>query len=317
MILTDPRRLRPILGGMKQFLCGYSPEGEVVGANAQPRYCYSVWLRHLVSWRRAGFADPVRVVAELGPGNSLGSGIAALLSGVERYYALDVVAYSGTSAGLVDAIADLYRRRADIPGEDEFPELKPRLDSYRFPHGFLPGAALEESLAPERIGRIRAAIEHPGTSHGGIVAQYFVPWNDDSVIEAASVDAAFSQAVMEHVNDIGLAYRALTRWLRGGGFMSHQVDFRSHGLATDWNGHWAYGDLLFRIARGKRPYLLNRQPMSAHVRAIEQAGFEILYRLPVPGEAGIKRRDLAPPFRGLSDQDLSTSGVFLVARKSQ
>lgn len=301
---------------MKQFIFGYSPEGEIVGANTQARYCYSVWLRHLVSWRRAGMAAPISAVAELGPGNSLGTGSAALLSGVNRYYALDVVPYSKTSADLVEAIAGLYRRRVDIPGEDEFPELKPRLDSYRFPHDVLANADLDASLAPERIRQVRLAVQRPGGRQGDIIVQYFVPWNDSSVIEPGSVDAAFSQAVMEHVNDVDATYYALSRWLREGGYMSHQIDFRSHGLATDWNGHWAYGGFLFRMARGRRPYLLNRKPMSAHIGAIQRAGFEILDRLPVRGDRGIARSQLAPPFRGMSEEDLSTSGLFVVARRA-
>src|SRR5215813_2064256 len=63
------------------------------GGGAQSaRYCYSVWLRHLLhaSANRLN-VDPVHV-AELGPGLSLGIGLAAILSGVERYYAFDVVA---------------------------------------------------------------------------------------------------------------------------------------------------------------------------------------------------------------------------------
>jgi hypothetical protein len=315
MVLTDLRRLRPILGGMKQFVFGYSPEGETVGANANARYCYSVWMRHLAAWRRAGMAGPIRVAAELGPGNSLGTGIAALLSGVDHYYALDVANYSDTRVELVDAIAELYRRRADIPGPTEFPELSPKLDSYEFPHDIFANSDLDASLTPERLGQVRNAIAQPGTRQGEILVRYFAPWHESSVIQPASVDVAFSQAVMEHVNDIEPTYRALSSWVREGGYMSHQIDFRSHGLATDWNGHWSYGDWLFRIARGRRPYLLNRQPMSAHVEAIRNSEFEILNLIPIRKGKGITRDQLAPGFRGMSDEDLSTSGLFVVARK--
>ena len=40
------------------------------------------------------------VIAELGPGNSLGVGLAGLISGAEKYYGLDVVKYSSSSETL-------------------------------------------------------------------------------------------------------------------------------------------------------------------------------------------------------------------------
>jgi hypothetical protein len=315
MFLTDFRRLRPIMGGMKQFVCGYSPKGESVGANSNARYCYSVWLRHLTAWRRAGFVGRILTVAELGPGDSVGTGIAALLSGVERYYALDVVAYSNTPTDLVEQIAELYRRGEDIPGDDEFPELKPKLSSYKFPRDVLSIDDLRVALSAERVHQVGLAVSGRSAQPGGLTIQYFVPWNDESVIQPASVDAAFSQAVMEHVNDIETTYRALSTWLRDGACMSHQIDFRSHGMSTEWNGHWAYPDWIFRIARGRRPYLLNRQPKSAHLRAIREAGFQILSELPVSGTGGITRGELARRFRELADEDLSTAGLFVVAQK--
>lgn len=315
MNLKILRRLRPILGGVKQFACGYSSVGETVGGNAKPRYCYSVWLRHLIAWRRAGMTGPIQAVAELGPGDSLGTGVAALLSGVDRYYALDIVAYSKSSSELVEPIAELFRRGADIPGDDEFPELKPKLDSYKFPRDILPNDTLKSSLLPQRIQSVRRAFERLGTQHGKVVARYYAPWYDSSVMERGMLDAVFSQAVMEHVNDIEATYRALSSWLRETGYMSHQIDFRSHGLASEWYGHWSYSDWVFRLARGRRPYLLNREPKSAHLKAIRDAGFEILDHLRVEENHGIDRKQLARRFRRMTDRDLTTSGLFVVARR--
>src|SRR5688572_27073147 len=60
------------------------------------RYCYTVFLRQLVRTRQVhDFGRPVpESVAELGPGNSIGVGLAALLAGAERYSALDAVAHA-------------------------------------------------------------------------------------------------------------------------------------------------------------------------------------------------------------------------------
>jgi hypothetical protein len=316
MNFRDVRRLRSVLGGIRTFVPGYSPLGTSLGGNSHARYCYSVWLRHLLAWRAAGMTGPIRTTAELGPGDSLGTGIAALLSGVDNYYGLDIFSYSHTPRDLVEAMAELYRRRADLPGDDEFPELKPHLASYRFPHQLFRTDDLAASLRPDRVRNIVRAVENPGTLQGGVSVQYYVPWHDHSIIQRGSVDAAFSQAVMEHVEDIGATYRALGCWLRPNGFMSHQIDLRCHGLSTNWNGHWSYNDWMFRVARGKRPFLLNRQPASAHLEAARQAEFEILSESVVRKEGGIRRSELAPRFRGISEDDLTISGLFLVARRT-
>jgi hypothetical protein len=57
------------------------------------RYCYSVFLRHLIMLDRVGAPTDPRVVAEIGPGASIGAGLAALLAGAETYYGFDIKAY--------------------------------------------------------------------------------------------------------------------------------------------------------------------------------------------------------------------------------
>jgi hypothetical protein len=73
------------------------------GGTNSGRYCYSVWLRHLAHAANNGLQTCPRVVAELGPGDSLGTGIAALLSGAEQYVALDVVPHANVERNLRSA----------------------------------------------------------------------------------------------------------------------------------------------------------------------------------------------------------------------
>ena len=51
------------------------------GRTNSPRYCYSAWLKHLVMAHQNNLDPYPSTIAELGPGDSLGMGIAALLSG--------------------------------------------------------------------------------------------------------------------------------------------------------------------------------------------------------------------------------------------
>src|SRR5262249_46919410 len=145
---------------------------------------------------------------------------------------------------------------------------------------------------------------------------YRVPWTDTDVIEMHSVDMIYSQAVLEHVDDLENTYKAMRLWLKPDGYMSHQIDFRCHDTAHQWNGHWTYSDLTWKLIRGKRAYLLNREPHSVHIAILERSGFKILCDQIVRSESNLKRNDLAPRFRAIPDQDFTTSGSFIQAALS-
>jgi hypothetical protein len=242
-------RLRPILRGLKTYVVS-QPDRKGTGGTISARYCYAVWLRHWIRAHEAGIAFRPRVVAELGPGDSLGIGLTALLCGAERYVGLDVVrhAQDATNARVFEQLIELFRARSDVPTPEEFPEVRPPLDSYAFPAHLLTDVVLAAALAPDRVAAIRAALaqvgETPLPDAPAPMMQYRVPWHDPSVIEDASVDLLCSQAVRRH-------------------------GFRS-------------------------------------VRTVRTAR-----------RAGIPARKLAPAFRGLSDEDATTAGAFVVAVKAE
>ena len=85
-----------------------------------------------------------------------------------------------------------------------------------------------------------------------------------------------SHAALEHIDDLEGTYRAACGWLRPGGMMSHQIDYRCHNAASRWNAHWSCSGLA-------------RQP------------------------SAIRRTELAGQFKTLSEDDLATSGAHIVA----
>ena len=139
--------------------------GRRTGGTVSARYCYSVWLRHLCMLHCHGLPTTFETVVELGPGDSLGTGLAALLSGTERYAALDAVRYADSACNLqiLEELVALFRNREPIPDQVEFPLVQPPLSSYAFP-AFLTAARLEAALDPGRLELIRAAVASPGTS---------------------------------------------------------------------------------------------------------------------------------------------------------
>lgn len=282
-------------------------------------YCYSVWLRHLVKTRALAAAPLDGTVIELGPGDSLGIGLAALLSGASRYIAVDVVRHADVEQNLAvfAELVRLFAGRTPIPGGAEFPEIRPELAAYGFPEAILDPGRMARNLASERISAIASALRAaPSAADGGdLPVRYVDPAAAATLIAPGSADRIFSQAVLEHVDDLPGVYRACHDWLKPDGLMSHQIDFKSHGAAREWNGHWAYPDAVWKLLRGRRPYLLNRAPCGTHLELLAAAGFEVLVVERARRPSRLRREQLAPRFRGIGDDDLSTAGAFVVARK--
>src|SRR5215467_3958939 len=81
------------------------------GGTTSARYCYSVWMRHLCSVSKTLGVIRPRCVAELGPGDSLGIGLAAMLCGADHYYALDRMPFANAASNIaiLDELATLLR----------------------------------------------------------------------------------------------------------------------------------------------------------------------------------------------------------------
>lgn len=310
-------KLKPLLSGVASFIpLANRLRLKGTGGTDSARYCYSVWLRHLVMAGQNGLNTHPKLVAELGPGDSLGIGLAALLSGSERYYAFDVVDYTDPrdNIAVLDQLIELFSNRAPIPGSDEFPNAKPCLSDYSFPSEILDEQRLENALRPSRVQEIRTWLTHTLSEDGPL--RYVVPWHDAALLRRESVDMIYSQAVLEHVDDLRNAYRAMHRWLKSDGYMSHQIDFKCHGTADEWNGHWSHSRLMWRLIRGRRPYLLNREPHSTHTRILQEEAFRILCNVRFESESRLPRSALAREFAHLSAEDITTSGAFIQAAKA-
>ena len=316
-------RLKLLLGGVKSALPFVRSSYHGTGGTGDARYCYSVWLRHLALVHEAGLdTAALQSVAEFGPGDSVGIGIAALVSGAHRYAALDVVDHASRAENLriFDQIVSLFQARADIPAGDGLAGVHPRLASYAFPSAALPEHRLAGALEPERLESIRAAVGAAAPTAESAV-RYICPWHDQSALPAGSVDLVMSQVALQEMDDRGGddslegAFRASAAWLRPRGVLSHQIDFATPG-GPRWNEHWTYPELAWRIARGRRQRFENRAPLSRYLELCRDSGFEVRSVLPVADRAGsVARSELAHRWRGLSDEDLWTRGAHVLAVK--
>ena len=304
--------LRPLAHGLATFVPGTkSLRAEPTGGTDSARYCYTVWLRHAVMAKRNGLDPHPTVVAEFGPGDSLGIGLAAMISGCETYFAFDAVQHACTERNLriYDDLVGLFRERAPLPGDDEYLSVKPRLECYDFPSGVYSDDHLCRTLDDSRIENIRSAICDPGRADSPI--SYKAPWYDSAILR---------EGVCRH--DLLPGGPGACRGSRGNlcgdacvaetgrpPVARHrlQVSRRCRRVERPW----AYSDVMWTLIKGRRPYLVNRQPHSVHIRIMQDLGFEVVCDETSRSESTLSCSDLAPRFATMSDDDLVTSDAFI------
>lgn len=311
-------RLAPVARGLLTYLPALNdllPQKNSVGHTDSAAYCYGVWMKHLTLLHAHGLPAMPRTVAELGPGESLGVGLCAMLSGADHYVGLDVVAHSNPERNqkILEGLIALFEARAPNPDKG-WPNVGSFLDERLFPSHILTEEVLERALRSERLEAIHRAVTLPSTLDS-ITAEYKAPWSDPRVIDEASVDLILSHSVLEHVVDLAATYRSLYQWLKPGGWMSHQIDFKSHGLTRRWNGFRACSETVWKVAVGRRPYMINRHPASVHLQLMREAGFRVVHEQKFLRHDGIRRDQLAPRWADISDEDFNCSGLYVIATK--
>jgi hypothetical protein len=174
---------------------------------------------------------------------------------------------------------------------------------------------LDVALHPARLELVRSGITNaaPRPRDRSPVC-YIAPWWP-GVIESGAVDLVLSQSVLEYPPDLEGMYSEMCRWLEPGGIMSHEIDFKSMGITVEWNGHWSCSDTLWSLAAGRRRQKLNREPHSTHVALMQGMNCRVVCDERTVQPSAITRAQLAPRFRHLTDEDLTTSSALIQAVK--
>lgn len=316
-------KITKVIKGLIKSIPGYEYIKNVNQGNGgetmNARYCYSVWMRHLTLAYSNGLNTIPQIIAELGPGNSLGVGISGLISGAEQYIGLDVIQYQPSIINLeiFNELVVLFKNKTAIPDGSEFPNLKPNLKSYAFPIEIFPQNYMDKILNEERLAKIRTAVESINNTNlkDNNAIKYIVPWDNKSIMSNNSVDMILSQAALCYVKDLDSTFATMANWLKPKGLMSHQIDFSSIGTAKDIHGHWEYSDLEWSLINGRKKYNINRKPYSEYIHFIKQNNFKIICEIKKFSEKPIDRNKLAKRFQDLTQDDLNITGLFIQAEK--
>jgi hypothetical protein len=204
----------------------------------------------------------------------------------------------------------MLKRYEAVPGQVEFLMVLPTLSSGECP---TPSLALNDLEQRESdIAEALRDVNGLGAASGMI---YYHTPSPSSACPVARIDFLFSQAVLCYPADLAATYSYFGSIVKPGGFMSHTIPGDCVGTTKHWNGHYSVPAWQWRLAKGRRPSFISRTPCSRHLELISTSSFDIVTVERRTRADGITRSQLAPEFEGLSDADLSTSGMFVLARR--
>ena len=290
------------------------------GRASSAEYCYGVWAKHLALLCEQGMRAPPLRVAEFGPGESLGVGVAALLMGTRAYGAFDVDRFADTSRNLalLDELAAMLARRAPVArAHSAWPPFQQLLDKEGFPGAQIPDAALTAALDADRVAATRAALAHlDDPQQKSETIQYRAPWYEHLEAPQEPYDLILSHSVLQYVEDLPQFLAVCAKWLKPGGWMSHHIDMTSMRITREWNGHWSYPEWLWKVVRGNRPFFATRRICSEYLEAFQSSGFRIVKAHRKYADHGISRAAAAADRSHLSDDDFSCTTLFLIGRNS-
>jgi hypothetical protein len=269
-------------------LISYLPIVKNVLKKAMPfyssgKYCNDIYSVHKQGLLQAGFSNTIngKIIAEIGPGDSLGVGACALLDGFKEYYALDLINHSTISSNL-KVLDDLYTL---------YPEKKDVIDTLR--KEFISDCSNES------------------------VIKYYAPWLSPNIIRENTVDAIFSNAVMEHILDISGTYKAIYSWLKPGGYYSNLIDYGAHEFSDIWYEHIYINDFFWEFLMHGRLFPINRMPHSFHINEMKKAGFSIIYE----SKKNDRKANINKIKKNLRSiytyDDLDIKGAHIVAQKPE
>lgn len=179
---------------------------------------------------------------------------------------------------------------------------------------------LRDGLSGEPRRRAAAWLQHAAASAGltGYAIRYLVTPSGLSGLQDA-VDIVVSRAALEHVDDLRATFADMRQGLRRGGMAIHQVDLKSHGLHRhNPLDFLTWSPRLWSLMHGHKG-VPNRWRVDRYRALVDELGFELLTleatTRAAPQDIAAVRPNLATPFRGLSDDDLSWLGFWLVMRK--
>ncbi len=183
---------------------------------------------------------PEKVLLELGPGGSLGFGILSLEEKLATYIAIDDGLHS-------------FIKKNQLAGYRELLGSENAHFSDYFEH---------------RSGQWQYNSQK--------IKSLIINQESKYPLEDASVDIIYSCAVLEHVHNLDLCFREMTRVLKNKGLMYHEVDLRDHIFSQESLYFLGISDFWFYCLFSKTGAFVNRKRLSYYKDLATKNNLDIL-----------------------------------------
>jgi hypothetical protein len=207
-------------------------------------YVHTVGLRYRAAAQRLGRSFAGARVLEIGPGDNLGTAVCLVAWGAQQVVSID----------RFNCLGRWHRER----------------EIYR---------ALVGRFTEEQRQRVLSAcpwIESPEAPIEGVVAYRTGRPLEEAgrLLEWQGFECVVSNAVLEHLSDVGEAFEALRPHLARDAWMFHEVDLRCHGRFEVWSPLYflTIPGWLWRLM-GSRLGIPNRLRLPAYHGVFERMGF--------------------------------------------
>jgi SAM-dependent methyltransferase len=250
-----------------------------LGNMMKPEYSLQVFISHL---KGSNFNPKNKVILEIGPGDSISTGIIAWSMGAKKSILIDNANY---------AIKDIkkYKKLIRILNNSGYKKAKKLEECNNF----------NELLQTADIVYLNKGL--------------------DSLreLESNSIDFCFSQAVLEHIflKDFKDYISELYRVLKPSGLCSHEVDFKDH-LGKSLNS-LRFSTVIWESNLFKRSGFYTNRLRCYQLKNIFQiSGFDILkIQLTKWKKIPIKRRWLFKDFKNMGEVELLTKEMYILCKK--
>jgi hypothetical protein len=307
--LTDTGIEKSIL----PFYNNYFPQKNQTGGSSEGKYVAHIFLlqTYFLKVKNADRTNSInfKSVCEFGPGDSVAIGLLYMIIYKSEYIAFDAHPYLDESISL-EACRKALKYLKKI---DSLESLSHLLESNRFNESInLKG--LFDYLEKELLPKIRG-VSDEDVKNALSEIKYFAPYDLDDHQMKYRFDLIYSQAVLEHCDNLSEIYNFQKSNLSGHGISYNHIDFKSHGTSFRWNGQYGLSNKVYKSLEKSNTFQwINRMPISHHEYLIKKEGLNLFDIIKFKLSDGISMEsvseDMKPFVRDFEDLNTHSSIVM-------
>jgi hypothetical protein len=311
--LTDSGLEKVIL----PFYNKYFPQKNETGGSSDGLYVVQIFLLQIyfikIKNKDIFNSNSFDTVCEFGPGDSAAIGMMhTLVNDCSKYVAFDAHPYLNlelTKKSCLDAVALLK----DINTDNDLATI---FENHRF-KSYIDIELLFLYVSgniSNKIGLVDEKMIDIKISE----IEYHAPYSLKEFDKKYSFDLIFSQAVLEHCDNLSEIYSFQESNLSPGGIAYNHIDFKSHGTSFRWNGHYGFSNKRYRALQKSNTFQwINRLPVSFHISAMQNAGLDIKELIKFKLAKGIPMNKVSKDMKSLilDQDDLNTHSSLIICSK--